>query len=64
MRERRREKNYEFMYNSDLFISRVEYLLFTNDNRFFEVPLFREAKWWSAQTVKLNLDRNADIMFN
>ena len=59
-----RKKMFEFMYNSDLLISRVEYLLFTNDNYFFDVPLLREAEWWSAQITKFNLDRNADIMSN
>ena len=59
-----RKKIFEFMYNSDLLISRVEYLLFTNDNYLFEVPLLREAEWWSAQIIKFNLDRNADIMSN
>ena len=52
------------MYNSDLFISRVEYLLFTNDNYLIDVPLLRDAEWGSAQTIKFNLDRKADIMFN
>ena len=47
-----------------IFILRVEYLFFTNDNYLFEVPLLREAEWWSAQIRKLNLDRKADIMFN
>ena len=55
---------FEFLYNSDLLISRVEYLLFTNDNYLFDVPLLREAEWWSAQIIKFNLDRNADIMSN
>ena len=59
-----RKKLFEFMYNSDLLISRVEYLLFTNDNYLFDVPLLREAEWWSAQITKFNLDRNADIMSN
>ena len=59
-----RKKIFEFMYNSDLLISRVEYLLFTNENYLFEVPLLREAEWWSAQIIKFNLDRNADIMSN
>ena len=65
MRKGRREKKmFEFLYNSDLLISRVEYLLFTNDNYLFDVPLLREAEWWSAQIIKFNLDRNADIMSN
>ena len=59
-----RKKIFEFMYNSDLLSSRVEYLLFTNDNYLFDVPLLREAEWWSAQIMKFNLDRNADIMSN
>ena len=59
-----RKKMFEFMYNSDLLISRVEYLLFTNDNYLFDVPLLREAEWWSTQITKFNLDKNADIMSN
>ena len=63
-RKEERKKMFEFMYNSDLLISRVEYLLFTNGNYLFDVPLLREAEWWSAQIIKFNLDRNADIMSN
>ena len=63
-RKEERKKIFDFMYNSDLLISRVEYLLFTNDNYLFDVPLLREAEWWSAQIIKFNLVRNADIMSN
>ena len=59
-----RKKIFEFMYSSDLVIPRVEYLLFTNDNYLFDVPLLREAECWSAQIIKFNWDRNADIMSN
>ena len=63
--EKKEEINFfELLYKSDLLISRVEYLLFTNDSYLFEVSLLREAEWWSAQTIKFNLDRNADIMSN
>ena len=33
--KKKEKKIYELMYNSDLLISRVEYLLFMNDNYFF-----------------------------
>ena len=61
-RKEERKNIFESMYSADLLISRVEYLLFTNDNYLFDVTVLREAEWWSAQIIKFNLDRNADIM--